>query len=99
MRQGTTPKHIFKIPFDTSTVEKVKVSYAQKDNLILSKDTEDCILLDDTISVELTQEDTFSFNKNDLVQIQVRVLTKGGQVLSSDVLTKCVKACLDSEVL
>lgn len=99
LRLGTTPKHTFKIDFDTSLIQKVKITYAQKDKLILSKYTEDCVLLGDTISVNLSQEDTFLFNKSDLVQIQVRVLTKGGDALASAIRTVCPGACLDDEVL
>ena len=99
LRVGTTPRHTITIDFDTSFIQKLKVTYAQKDKVIITKYKEDCILSGDTIIIPLTQEDTFLFNEKDLVQIQIRVLTVEGEALSSGVKTVCVGACLDNEVL
>ena len=41
MIRGTTPTHIFNIPFDTSLVDEVKITYAQEDEIILIKGTAD----------------------------------------------------------
>ena len=32
---GTTPTHTFDIPFDTSMVDEVKITYAQDDVVVL----------------------------------------------------------------
>lgn len=99
MIRGTTPTHTFNIPFDTSLVDEVKITYAQRDEIVLSKSTEDCVLENDTIAVTLSQEDTFKFDCTECVQIQLRILTVNGEALASVVTTVGVSKCLDNEVL
>lgn len=99
MMQGTTPKHIFAIPFDTSMVATCQVLYAQNDTVIITKDTEDCELDGKNIITHLTQKETFSFDHNVNVNIQIRVLTTGGDSLVSDIITVDVGRCLNEQVL
>lgn len=51
-----------------------------------------------TVSLTLSQEDTFKFNQAMTVSIQARIL-KNGIVMTSDITTVPVYRCLDSEVL
>lgn len=99
MIRGTTPTHTFNIPFDTSLVDEVKIVYAQDEVVILEKTTSDCSLDDTKICVTLTQEDTFKFDCKKVVEIQLRVLTTGGEVLASVPEKVGVSKCLDNEVL
>lgn len=99
MIRGTTPTHTFNIPFDTSMVKEVKILYAQDDVKVLEKNTEDCTLSGQSISVTLTQEDTFLFDCKKAVEIQIRVLTAGGNALASVPEKVGVSKCLDNEVL
>ena len=99
MIRGTTPTHTFKIPFDTNSISEVRVIYAQDDVVIFTKTEDDCVLEGDSIIVTLTQEDTFKFNHKRSVQIQLRVLTAKGEVLSSVIENVGVSKCLDDEVL
>ena len=96
---GTTPTHTFNIPFDTSMLKEIKVLYTQNDALVLEKYTSDCKLDGATISVTLTQEDTFLFDYKKVVEIQLRVLTLGGEALTSVPEKVGVSKCLDNEVL
>ena len=99
MIRGTTPTHTFTIPFDTALIKEVRVVYAQADTPIVWKETKDCTLEGKTISTTLTQEDTLKFDCKKTVQIQIRVLTTAGEVLSTLVQNIMVEKCLDSEVL
>ena len=99
MIRGTTPTHTFNIPFDTSMVKEVKVTYAQDDTVVLEKRTSDCELDGQRIIVTLTQEDTFLFDCKKAVEIQIRVLTVGGDALGSVPEKVGVSKCLDDEVL
>jgi hypothetical protein len=100
MIRGTTPTHTFNIPFDTSLVDEVKITYAQEDEIVLTKGTSDCVLDGSTIQVTLSQEDTFKFDQNKFsVQIQLRILTKSGEVLASIIEHVGLSKCLDDEVL
>lgn len=99
MIRGTTPTHTFGIPFDTSILKEVKVIYAQDNIALVEKRIPDCLLGDNMIQVTLTQEDTFKFDCKKPVEIQVRVLTRNGDVLSTIPQKVGVAKCLDNEVL
>ena len=99
MIRGTTPTHTFNIPFDTSVIKEVRIIYAQDDIELFTKSTEDCELKDTNIIVTLTQQDTFKFDHKKYVQIQIRILTIYGEVLSSVIDKIGVSQCLSDEVL
>lgn len=99
MRRGTTPTHKFILPFSVDMISAVEISYAQSGAVKLTKTTADCVLEDKTVSVTLTQEDTFLFTEDVPVEIQIRVLTTGGQALASDIYSVSCKECLSDGVL
>ena len=99
MFKGTTPTHTFNIPIDTSLIKEVKITYSQKDKEILVKRTNDCTIGKDAITTRLSQEDTFLFESNNIVTIQLRVLTLGGDAMIAEPIMIAVGKCLDYEVL
>lgn len=99
MIRGSTPTHIFTLPFGMENIKTVEITYAQNEEVKLKKTNIDCTLEENTVSVKLTQEDTFKFDEKPLVEIQIRVLTLGGDVIASDIMYATVKDCLSSEVL
>lgn len=99
MKRGTTPTHTFELPFDTSILKELKITYAQDDKSILCKRLADCELNGSVAKVKLTQEETFMFDCKKMVQIQLRGLTLGGDAPESDVIIVSVDKCLDDEVL
>ena len=98
---GTTPTHIFEdIPTDICSMAKeVKITYKQSDNEVLVKRTGDCTIGDGKITTRLSQEDTFCFDHEDLVSIQIRILTQSGECFKSDEMVVTAGKCLDDEVL
>lgn len=99
MPRGTTPTHTFTLPFAASLVRSCRITYAQDGQVVLRKETGDCVIAGDAISVKLTQEDTFKFTDNSRIQIQLRVLTTDGTALKTPVYVKYAQECLDDEVL
>lgn len=99
MIRGTTPTHTFNIPFEAGMIKECRIIYAQDNEVIVKKDNSKCILEGTTIKVTLTQEDTFKFDNLKPVQIQLRILTKSGEVFASIVENVGVSKCLDNEVL
>ena len=100
MIRGTTPTHTFNIPYNATDIDVVRIIYAQSDKEIFVKTTEECSLTDKSIVVQLTQEDTFKFDNNYPVQIQLRVKMKDtGVVMSTKVMRVTVGKCLENEVL
>lgn len=99
MIRGSTPTHNFKLSLDTAILSKIKIIYAQDDKKLFEKNLSDCTLDGNTVSVKLTQEDTFMFDWKKRVQIQIRALTLGGEVVQSSIKFSTVGKCLDDEVL
>ena len=99
MRRGTTPTHTFTLPFSVENVSDALIVYAQADNVILRKTVSQCHMEGNSLSVELTQEETFLFDCSKKVQIQVRVKTDEKTALTSDIITVDVAKCLSNEVL
>lgn len=98
--QGTTPEHEFVLPFDTSLIKELRISYGQKGREVIVKYDEDCAFNGKTIKMSLTQEDTFMLNPKLIVDVQLRVLTKSNQIhTNDDDIQLRVKGSLNSEVL
>ena len=98
MIRGTTPTHVFELPFDTDLISKAKVIYAQSDAILFTKDKAVCECAANVISVKLTQEETLKFDCRKAVQIQIRILTTDGNALASEIKLVGVEKCLESEV-
>lgn len=97
--RGGTPTHIFDLPFDTTDIVKgARITYAQNDIQILCKETEDCKITENAIITELTQDETFLFDDDIPVQIQLEILDFNNKVHPSDIITKSAKKLLNKEV-
>lgn len=99
MIKGTTPTHIFTLPFDTGMIKTIQVAYAQGGVVMLTKGNADCTFDQNMVSVRLSQEDTFLFAENACVEVQVRVLTMEGEALASGIMRIRCKDILTDEVL
>jgi hypothetical protein len=99
MIRGTTPTHTFNLPFDTYLIGKIKISYAQDGNVVLTKEKDDCTLQGNAVKVRLTQEETLKFNARYKVQIQVRVLTTENDSLASKIYERSMEDILEDGVL
>lgn len=96
---GTTPTHIFTLPFDPALLKRIKITYAQNGKVILEKYETDCTIEGREIRLELSQEDTFKFDERSIVDIQIRVLTHDGKAPKTPVYHIRPDECLDTEVL
>ena len=99
MRQGTTPTHTFLLPFETSEIKVLELTYAQQDTVILTKSLDDCVLDGKVVTIELSQEETFLFDTTSQVQMQLRVLTLTDQAYSTEIYLGMVAKSLSKEVL
>ena len=98
MRKGTTPTLTFKLPFEVSMLSNAKVTLCQ-DDVRLEKKLCDCETTEDSLTVKLTQEETFLFECNSTIKAQLRVVTINGDALASDIFSIFVAQCLDDEVI
>lgn len=100
MIRATTPTHSFELPFNYEEfVSKILITYKQGDKIVLEKTENDITFDGNVVSFEFTQEETLLFDKDIMVDIQVRVLTKGGQSLASQVWHKPIDDVLNDKVL
>lgn len=89
MRRGTTPTLKFslynkdKSKFDTGLVENIRVSFAQKGTLVMEKDIKECEIVDNTVRVTLSQEETLLFDYNAFVEMQLKIKTQGEKVVAT----------------
>lgn len=99
MIRGATPTHIFKLPFEVDYIKCARIIYSQNDKIVLEKETTDCNMQGNTISVCLTQEETFNFDCHYLTQVQLRVITIEGNSLVSNIFWLDTNKCLHEEIL
>lgn len=87
MIRGTTPTLEFVLPFDTDTLSEAHVTFAQqKKGVVLTKKLESCSCDGAKLTVKLTQAETLQLDCGCITEIQVRVRTKSGDALASDVI-------------
>lgn len=99
MRIGTTPTHVFTLPLDVDSISCLRLLYRQAGELILVKHTDECELSGNTVSVTLTQEETFKFQCKKPIDIQIRILDKEGKAFATKIVRITAEECLDCEVL
>ena len=100
MYRATTPTHTFELPFDYSQfVSKLLLTYKQNGNIVLEKTEKDITFNGNIVEVELTQEETNLFNGDEIVKIQLRVLTLGNEALASEEFTIMANEVLNDKVL
>lgn len=99
MIRGTTPTHTFNLPFEVGMIKECRVLYAQDDVVLVTKNTSDCILEGTTVKTTLTQNDTFKFDSDKAVQIQIRILTVNDVALASIINKVGIAKCLEDEVM
>lgn len=78
--RGTTPTITFNLPFDVSEIRNCEVYFAQNDELLVTKEIEDCVLDGRTLSVTLSQEDTLAFDDDAKLEMQIRFVFTNGTV-------------------
>ena len=98
MIQGTTPTHIFTLPFDGEIIHDVRIIYSQNDKVVFVKNSEDCTIRGNEVSTKLSQEETFLIDRHESVEIQLRILTTTGEALASVPKKVSVVKCLENEV-
>ena len=73
MRRGTTPTFTFTADMDCGQLDKLDISFAQRDEVVLSKGLADCVISGNEITVSLAEDDTLLFDsRKNPVRIQLR---------------------------
>lgn len=97
---GATPKHTFKINADLRDAEEIWITYKQGRHIRLNKSLSDGIeVTENSISVNLSQEDTLLFSQEQDVKIQIRARLSGGEAIASTIIHTTASECLRPEVI
>lgn len=80
MIRGTTPTVVYQFPFATSQFTKFRMYFLQGKETVLTKTEEDCFFLGKSVSVKLTQEETYSFTAKKRLETKARFQTADGNV-------------------
>lgn len=98
IRRGTTPTLRFSVPWDTSQVVKIYLTFVQEGSLALELDVADVMLGPGTIWCPLQQADTLALSPG-FCSMQVRALLSDGATVASDVMVYRVEDALKGGVL
>lgn len=98
MYQATTPTHTFHLPFETTGISKLVLTYRQSGRAAVTKTVDDVVMLGKTISVTLTQEETNKFTDARPVMAQLR-LRIGEKVMASNIIKIDMEEALNREVI
>jgi hypothetical protein len=99
MKRTSTVTHEFEANFDwIEFVDKVIVTYKQGDTIVLEKTEKDVTFNGKVLTVELSANDTKSFNVGH-INIEIKALTKNGQNINSDKILRSVEDVLNDKVL
>lgn len=99
MIRGTTPTCSFGLPFETSNIEKLYITFSQDEKEVLNFTKDDCEFEEKTINLKLTQDDTLKLNDELMVSIQLRILTIDGDAMASRIIRTHVDAILKDGVI
>ncbi len=99
MIRGTTPTHKWTIPVDATAVKTARVTYKQGEEVLLVKNTEDCVVEGKALKVTLTQEDTLKFSHKKKAEVQARLLTFDMKSFATRVVEVPVWELLEDEVM
>lgn len=99
MIRGTTPDLEFELPFDTALLAEAYVSFAQGGGVRVERALADCTAEGNKISFRLTQEETLRLRSDVMTEIQIRVKTKAGDSLASEIISEPVERILKDGVI
>lgn len=98
--KGIEPVFEFTLPYDVSRIKRARVSvHCPKTDVLVKKETEELKMEGNTVICQLSQEDTFKFQCNSYVEVQLRVRDIDDVPFKSEVFTVFTGRCLDSEVI
>lgn len=101
MWRGTTPIHTFTLPDEFNGVEYecLYITYDQRGENVLEKSLYNGKIENGTIVLQLSQSETLEFKCNRPVDIQMRIKTKTGDALASNIVTIPIEEILkDGEI-
>lgn len=85
MYRGTTPTLLFTMPFNSTGITVLYVTFQQEGKNVLEKALDDVEWEGNEIKIKLTQEDTLKLGEGD-VMIQIRLKFEDDTAMASDII-------------
>lgn len=104
-RRGTTPTHIFTPktrtgePVDLTSAQVVYMTYKQNGRIAFEKTKDEMEITEDTITINLTQEDTLALCDRFEVEIECRARYADQQAIASCIIKTSVNKILKEGVI
>lgn len=104
--RGTTPTHVFHIPFSLDGIIAAYITYAQDDRIVVDKRLDEVTadVFENEITVNLSQDDTLAFScgkkyTDNIVLIQIKLLYNNDIVcISNPIREKIVDVVKDGKI-
>jgi hypothetical protein len=80
MIRGTTPTITYNFPFAASGISKIRIYFMQGTETLLTKTESDCTFSGQSVSVTLTQQETYGFSAKKRVETKSRFKLSSGTV-------------------
>lgn len=98
--RGTTPKHDFELPYVKELIKDLRITYGQNKKALFTKTIEECQFSEGKVSVTLTQEETYLFNPNKKLYIEIRIKLFNDEIVrTEDPIILRVLDTMDEEVM
>ena len=82
--RGTTPKHDFELPYAKEVIKDLRITYGQNQKALFTKRIEECQFGENKVSVTLTQEETYLFNPNKKLYIEIRIQFLNDEIVRTE---------------
>lgn len=99
MIRGTTPTHIFTLPFDSGEISQLRLTYSQDGVTVFEKNETEVNRAGTQLEYTLTQTESLAFTEQKAVEIQLKIKTIDGTVVASKIMRTNVSTVLNEEVL
>ena len=85
MRRGTTPTFIFTLPMNATELAAGFVTFAQGTNVVIDKPLSEWKIDGNKVTIDLSQQETLCLDAGCNTEIQMRVRTKSGRALATNI--------------
>lgn len=99
MIRGTTPTHIFTLPFDAGQISQLRLTYSQDGTTVFEKNETEVTKAGTQLEYTLTQTESLAFTEQKSVEIQLKIKTIDGAVVASKIMRTNASTVLNEEVL
>lgn len=73
MYRGDTPTYEFELPFDTGTLTKLNVSFAQNEKVLFERSLDEVELEGNIVRLTLTESETLRLSDDEIMEVQLRM--------------------------